>query len=67
MTLPVILNNLEGNIRDFYLFVRPNEIEPAAKQLSDFLKRLETQQPNPFDAKILHGAVNGFNKALTSK
>ena len=67
MSLPMILVALENNIRDFFLFATPEEIEPAAKQLADFLKRLESSKPNPFDQKLLHDAVNGFNKALTSK
>ena len=67
MEISRIIFSLQGNIRDFYLCARPEDIEPAARQISDFLKGLESQDPNPFDTKILHDAVNGFNKALTSK
>ena len=67
MDLDRLIFNLKGSIRDFYLFAKPEEVDSAAKQISDFLKGLESQDPNPFDKKMLHDAVNGFNKALTSK
>jgi hypothetical protein len=67
MNTLMIIARLQGAIRDFFLFARSEDIEPAARQISDFLKGLESQDPNPFDTKILHDAVNGFNKALTGK
>ena len=67
MDLARLILNLKGSIRDFYLFAEPEEVGSAAKQISDFFKDLESRDPNPFDKKMLHDAVNGFNKALTGK
>ena len=67
MDLARLIFNLKGSIRDFFLFMKPGEETIAAKQISDFLKDLESQDPNPFDKKTLHDAVNEFNKALISK
>ena len=67
MDLARLIFNLKGSIRDFFLFMKPGEEAIAAKQISDFFKDLESQDPSPFDKKTLHDAVNGFNKALTSK
>ena len=67
MNTDLLAHRICGTIADFFIFSRPQDIEPAARRVSAFLKDLEANAIDHADKKALHDAVNAFNKALTGK